>query len=93
MDIFELDDVRIDGIPCILRVSVRAGSPAITQGPPDNWQPEDPAEVEILGVYDRKGYAAPWLERKIDEMCDREFRNLEGDIFDSVDYMINDYGY
>lgn len=63
-------ETTVDGIPCICNVLTYAPARPWKQhtfrgaGPGDCDPPEDEDfEYEIL---DRKGYSAPWLERKVD---------------------------
>ena len=56
---------RIAGIPCVIDVTYYSpGSPGRYYGHPDSLYPEEPAEI-VWRVLDRRGYPAPWLERKL----------------------------
>ena len=56
----------IDGIPCIVVVRIFSlGNSAIMGKFADYSWPPEPPELDIEEVLDRKGYPAPWLERKL----------------------------
>lgn len=58
---------KIQGIPCVIKVrSYYSGRPAKISGLPENCYPAEPSECEF-DVFDRKGYKAEWLARKISE--------------------------
>lgn len=58
-------DVFVAGIPArAVVLSYFAGRPARTYGPPENCSPEEYPEIEYE-ICDQRGYAAPWLERKL----------------------------
>ena len=58
-------DVFVAGIPArAVVLSYFAGRPARTYGPPERCSPEEYPEIEYE-ICDRRGYAAPWLERKL----------------------------
>ena len=64
---------RISGIPCQVEVyCTTPPEPMRTWGfAIENALPAEPGEYEIE-VFDRKGYKAPWLARKLsDDDCDR----------------------
>lgn len=65
---------RISGIPCQVEVHcISAPVPARTFGYAfEDSSPDEPGEYEIE-VYDRKGYKAAWLARK---MSDKDFDRL-----------------
>jgi len=55
----------IAGIPAQIDVTYYVpGEAACISGPADNWHPGHAEEVEFL-VFDRRGYKADWLARKI----------------------------
>lgn len=63
-------DTRVQGIPCEVKVTYYTPTvPALRFGHPDRWMPEEPAEFEYE-LYDRKGYRAKWLERKVTDKDD-----------------------
>lgn len=75
-----------------LHYTATEGSPAITGGPPDNWAPEEPAEMEIwdsvirIRRRDKQGARRPELEL---EFCERELEtnrdSIETSIWEQVD--------
>ena len=78
---------RIDGIPALVDVEYTAGLPAFT--PRGEYAPIDPPEppgVEILAIYDVKGYPARWLERKYRSLADEEKEQLEIDLIERIGY-------
>ena len=57
--------VRVMGIPAQAEVtSYLPGEPEYRMGHPDTWEPAGGEELEYQ-LFDRKGYRAEWLERKI----------------------------
>ena len=55
----------IASIPCQIDVTYfDPGEPECLYGHPDSWHPGTGAEIEFE-VFDRRGYRAEWLERKI----------------------------
>lgn len=71
---------RIAGIPAIVRVThYFAGYTCPRHGHPDGWTEDEPPEIE-WDVLDRRGYPAPWLERKLTpeiiEAIDRELLDM-----------------
>ena len=79
---------HIDGIPCKIGVihynPGHHGSPLM--GPPRSYMditPPEPEEAEY-DVLDRKGYKAPWLERKIDD-------EIHCDIVNEIREWIDDF--
>ena len=68
---------RIAGIPCKVRViHFTPRVPAQLTGLPENCYPEEGGEIEFT-VLDRKGYRAPWIEKKLTkddvERIEREY--------------------
>lgn len=59
-------DTQIEGIPCQCRVTdYQKGSPALIL-PHGGGHPPEPEEFEFE-LYDRKGYRAKWLEKKVND--------------------------
>ena len=57
--------VRIMGIPAQAEIThYEPGLPGKRTGHPDTWYPPEGEEIEYQ-LFDRKGYRAEWLERKI----------------------------
>ena len=54
-------ETRIAGIPCLIGVT-SYGRPAYTAGAPENCDPGDCAEYDVL---DMRGRPAPWLVQKM----------------------------
>lgn len=69
-------ETTISGIPC--RVELLSYRPYRDnrRGHIDDWLPDDPVEIEFE-VFDRKGYPAPWLAKK---MTDKDIRRIEGEL-------------
>ena len=58
-------EVRICGIPAQAEIThYEPGHPGKLSGHPDTWYPPEGDKLEYK-LYDRKGYRAEWLERKI----------------------------
>lgn len=75
-------DVRVCGIPCIVRVTYwERYVPAYISGPPENCYPAEGGcgDYELL---DRRGRPAKWLERK---MTDRDWDELEEKVFNLME--------
>lgn len=73
---------RIAGIPCQAQITHISGRyvPAKTNADPDDCYPASYPEVE-WEVLDRKGYAAPWLAKKMTtEDMDRIETELLGEL-------------
>lgn len=65
---------RIAGIPCQIEVThYIPHQPGRTYGPPEHCYPDEPAEISF-DVYDKRGYPATWLERK---MTERDVERIE----------------
>lgn len=66
-------DYSIAGIPC--RIRVDSYEPIV----PATWDhPEEGGDFEFT-VLDRRGYPAPWLERKVTpSISDKIFEHYEG---------------
>lgn len=73
---------RIAGIPCIIAIIEVAGryEPAQVYGPPERCYEAQYPEIS-WEVWDRKGYPAPWLEKK---MSKKEREEMEGMVFNFV---------
>ena len=69
-------EIKVFGIPAQAEITrYIPGLPGKYSGHPDTWHPPEGEELEYQ-LFDRKGYRARWLERKIagtDE--ERELRN------------------
>lgn len=74
-------DVRIAGIPCKVEA-------VYTRGYPYPEDPDNPSELEIRDILDRKGYKAKWLERKLDNMSNIEYSRFEDAV---IDALVEDY--
>jgi hypothetical protein len=68
----------IQGIPCQVEVTYYAASRgARERGTGLQLEPDEPAFWDIMGVYDRKGYQARWLARK---MTDEDIERIQGEL-------------
>ena len=65
-------ETRIAGIPCLIGVT-SYGRPAYTAGAPENCDPGDCAEYDVL---DMRGRPAPWLVQKITSAEDARILEL-----------------
>lgn len=77
---------KVAGIPCLCDVVYYAPShEAHIAGLPENCYPSEPTEFEFR-LLDRRGYKAPWLERKLtdedEERLLNEYEHTLRDIFD-----------
>jgi hypothetical protein len=75
-------DVRVCGIPCVVRViHWERHVPARISGPPENCYPAEGGygDYELL---DRRGRPAKWLERK---MTDRDRNELDEAVFNLME--------
>ena len=78
---FGLMETQIQGIPCQIDVTtctVVKGS--YSYNAPSDWDYYGYSEIEFE-VYDRKGYPALWLERK---MTDADRSRIEQEILDNA---------
>ena len=58
-------EIKVFGIPAKVKITHYVpGLPGKYSGHPDTWYPPEGEEIEYE-LYDRKGYRAEWLERKI----------------------------
>lgn len=57
----------IAGIPCQVEISHTPAQPAGYYGEAVAIDPPEEEEFEVVAVYDRRGYPAPWLARKMTE--------------------------
>ena len=73
---------RIAGIPCIVNLVSVVGqfSPAVISKDPDYCHEAEYPEVTFQ-VCDRKGYPAPWLERKL--TCEEASR-IESELLEEL---------
>lgn len=74
-------EVRIAGIPAKVEA-------VYTRGYPYPEDPDNPSELEIRDILDRKGYKAKWLEDKLDKMDKGEYQRFEDDV---VEALVNIY--
>ena len=56
---------QIEGIPCICKVTYYSPAKPMTSSRYGDCDPPE-EEVFYFDILDRKGYRAPWLERKVD---------------------------
>ena len=71
-------NTRIAGIPCQVELTSYTPFWNGRRGHIDNWLPDEPEQVEFE-VFDRKGYKAPWLERK---MTDADYARIEQELME-----------
>ncbi len=71
---------RISGIPCEVWVGYLPPTPDIPPAFSHGGLPGDPEEIEVKEVYDRKGYRAKWLERKLEDQSLEEWENWEREL-------------
>ena len=73
---------KIAGIPCLIQITEVSGSyePAQTYGPPERCYEAQWPEIDWK-VLDRKGYDAPWLEKK---MTAKERTEIDREAFTKV---------
>lgn len=55
---------RVQGIPAQARLLSYSPFRDGRRGHPDSWLPDEPEYLEYE-ILDRRGYSAPWLERKL----------------------------
>lgn len=72
---------RIAGIPCHVVAHITPGYPAT------RYEPGEPDDIE-LSIFDRRGYRAPWLERKL---TDDDKRRIENEAFEEDAALRNPY--
>ena len=83
-----MHSTHIQGIPCLINVtSYYPGYKGWYDGPPERCYPDEPEEIE-WEVRDRKGYQAPWLERKLTK-ADRI--RIENELLAGRSEAYNDY--
>ena len=92
---FGLFETTIQGIPCQIHVTtcnVVKGS--YSYNAPSDWDYYGYTEFEF-DVYDRKGYRAAWLERKMTPKDEARIQEeyLESCESDAADYCEPDYEY
>jgi hypothetical protein len=76
--------VRVCGIPARADVTYfYAGSAGRYCGPPDRCYPAEAEEVSFE-LYDRRGYRAQWLERKLDAAGDDEYEHVTQQILNQM---------
>lgn len=74
-------EVYVSGIPCLACVTYHAaGRPAQLYGPAENCYPAEDPELEF-DLFDRKGYKAAWLERK---MTEKDADRIIEDIYEQM---------
>jgi hypothetical protein len=72
----------VAGIPCLARMTYYVpADPGRTYGPPEDCWPPEQAVVDF-DLLDRRGRAAPWLERK---MTDEDFGRIEIELIEAVE--------
>lgn len=61
-------ETTVQGIPCTVQIYATAGAPMVITGMGfGDAEPPEPPEFLVDAVYDRRGYRARWLERKVTE--------------------------
>ena len=75
-------ETSVAGIPCQARMTYYApADPGRTYGPPEDCWPPEPAVVDF-DVLDRRGRAAPWLERKLSV---DDIARIEGELIEAAE--------
>lgn len=70
----------VDGIPCEAEFFYTPPLRGLRErGTGVPLEPDEPASYEFRGLYDRRGYPAPWLERKL---TPDEIRRLEQEAYE-----------
>jgi len=63
-------NTKVHGIPCQCKVTYSTPIiPAVTDGPADNWTPQEGGDFEY-DILDRRGRPAPWLAKKLTKQDD-----------------------
>ena len=71
-------EVTVQGIPALALIEhYRPGEPAKIHGPPETCHPGADEECDWT-LWDKRGYAAPWLEKLADE------RDVEEQVLDAI---------
>jgi len=78
--ITETFETRICGIPCTAEVCYQPGTNYLITTA--STEPNDPADIVSVALFDRKGYPAAWLERKLNQ-----------EIYDQLLYEASRYHY
>ena len=75
-------ETSVAGIPCQARMTYYVpADPGRVYGPPENCWPPEPAVVDF-DVLDRRGRAAPWLERKL---TGDDIARIEGELIEAAE--------
>ena len=81
----------IAGMPCIIRIDtyrITRGSYSPCAETPEDYYGEH--DVEFT-VFDRKGYIANWLERKMNEKYNTDYDRIMGEIDKHIAYISDPY--
>ena len=66
MGLLIVDDIRLAGIPCQVEIEIYPAERGAREGGLQ-LEPDYDAGWDLYRVLDRKGYEAPWLEKKLDD--------------------------
>jgi len=83
MSLITVDNVRLDGIPCQVQIEIYPAERGAREGGLQ-LEPDYDADWDLCKVMDRKGYDAPWLEKKLDN------KKVEQEFFDVIDNWLAD---
>ncbi len=62
----------------------RKGRAAITSGPPDNWEPAEGSEFDVVSAWMIRGKKYRLLSRSLRERIDDDFGDIIEDALDNV---------
>jgi len=85
MGLLVVDDIKLAGIPCSAEIEIYPAERGSREGGLQ-LEPDYPAGWDLCKVLDRKGYDAPWLERKLSD------KKVQQDFDDAVDNWLADQG-
>jgi len=78
MGLITVDNVRLAGIPCQAQIETYGAERGAREGGLQ-LEPDYDAGWDLYKVLDRKGYDAPWLEKKLVGKVERAFEDSVDD--------------